>query len=98
MVRLLPDPCVCQTTPHRLSPFGPAASTVACNGLLRRVELVIAGDDLDNPVVVLVVLKGDEVPQQLQQPRSVEGPANQHFQFQERTARPPPPPRSSATA
>jgi hypothetical protein len=36
------------------------------NRLLGGVELVVARDDLDDPVVVLVVLEGDEVPQQLE--------------------------------
>ena len=71
---------------HAAAPVagGPRRLDDGIHRLLHGMELVVAGQDLVDLPRVRVLLEGDEVPQQRQQPLLIEHAADQHFQFQDR--------------
>ena len=88
---------MCQTTPTRRSPLAPVALTVSATSLVHRVELVVAGDLLDEPAAALV-LEDDEMPKQLQEPAVLEDALEQDFELGQLVRAPALRPRSSARA
>ena len=100
MVSDLPEPCVCQTTPTRLSPgrrraaswrssrrrsFNAIAPALARadgfgHGDVDGVELVIARQLLDDAIAA-VVLKHDEMPDEVEKTALVKHAAQQDFQL-----------------
>ena len=73
----LAEPCVCQTTPPRRSPSGPAASTVDSTAALTAQYWWYFATRLTRPCGL--VAEDDEVLDDVEEPLRVEHALDQHF-------------------
>ena len=74
----LPDPWVCQTTPPRRSPSGPAASTVDSTAALTAQYWWYFATRLTMPC--RLVAEDDEVSQDVEEPRGLEDAPDQDLE------------------
>ena len=89
MERLLPEPCVCQTTPALRLPFSVDGQSGAFHGFIDGMILVISrhlfhGLNLGKPgfsIYLFVFFKDDEVADQIKQGGFIKHALDQHFKL-----------------